>query len=135
VIATAMSLPPEYQSTVFLMDASTALRSGSFAIVTAWNPEGITVSSEINEIADAVLHRELEELGLTPFRVTGCSPDLSHREPGWAAVLSKLEAIALGRRHRQLGIWQVVDDELILVDCATGEESRVATFSERIVGR
>jgi hypothetical protein len=130
-----MSLPPEYQSTVFLMDESTALRSGSFAIVTAWNPEGITVSSEINEIADAALHRELEELGLTPFRVTGCSPDLSHREPGWAAVLSKLEAIALGRRHRQLGIWQVVDDELILVDCATGEESRVATFSERIVGR
>lgn len=130
-----MSLPPEYKSTVFLMDESTALRSGSFAIVTAWNPEGITVSSEINEIADAVLHRELEKLGLTPFRVTGCSPDLSHREPGWAAVLSKLEAIALGRRHRQLGIWQVVDDELILVDCATGEESRVATFSERIVGR
>ncbi len=135
VIVTTMPLPPEFQSTVFLLDESTDLLPGSFAIVTAWNPEGITVSDEINEIADTVLHRELEELGLTPFRVTGCSPDLSHREAGWAAVLSKVEAIALGRRHRQLGIWRVVDDELILVDCATGEESRVAAFSERIVGR
>jgi hypothetical protein len=81
------------------------------------------------------LRRELEELGLAPFRATGCSPDLSHREPGWAVVISKVEAIALGRRHRQLAVWRIKDDALILIDCATAKEERIARFSERIVGR
>lgn len=130
-----MSLPPEYQSTVFQLEESTDLLPGSFAIVTAWNPEGVTVGDATNELADDVLHRELLDLGLDPFRVTGCSPDLTHREPGWAVVISKVEAIALGRRHRQLAVWWIRDDELILVDCATSGETRVARFSARIAGR
>lgn len=129
-----MPLPPEYLSTVFLLEGDPDILQENFAIITAWNPEGVTADNAANDIADAVLHHELEELGLDPFRVTGCSPDLSHREPGWAAVLSKVEAIALGCRHRQLAVWWIRDDELILVDCSTGGETRVARFSERIAG-
>lgn len=128
-----MSLPPEYLSTVFLVDTPPDPLPASFAIITAWNPEGVTADETLNGNADEVLHRELIELGLAPFRVTGCSPDLSHREPGWAVVLSKVEAIALGRRHRQLAVWQVTDDDLDLVDCATGETRRIGRFSERIL--
>lgn len=130
-----MPLPPEYRSTVFLLENPPDPLPPSFAIVTAWNPRGMTIDATANRKADEVLHRELEELGLSPFRATGCSPDLSHREPGWAVVISKVEAIALGRRHRQLAVWWIRDDELILVDCATGGETRVARFSERIAGR
>lgn len=130
-----MPLPPEYWSTVFLLEDPPEPLPQDFAIITAWNPEGVTAGKALNEMADHALRRELEELGLAPFRVTGCSPDLSHREPGWGVVISKVAAVALGRRHRQLGIWRVVDDGLILVDCATAAESRVATFSARIVGR
>lgn len=130
-----MSLPPEFHSTVFLLEDPPDLLPPDFAIVTAWNPEGLTSDATANRKADEVLHRELEELGLAPFRATGCSPDLSHREPGWAVVISKVEAIALGRRHRQLAVWWIRNDEMILVDCSTGEEARVARFSERIIGR
>jgi hypothetical protein len=130
-----MPLPPEFLSAVFLLEDPPAPLPRQFAIITAWNPGGMTVDDSLNEAADRILKHELDELGLTPFRATGCSPDLTHREPGWAVVISKVEAIAVGRRHRQLGVWLVRDDELILVDCATGEETRVARFSERIVVR
>lgn len=130
-----MPLPSEYLDTVFLLEDPPDPPPASFAIVTAWNPEGRTADEAANRRADEVLHRELEDLGLAPFRATGSSPDLSHREPGWAVVISKVEAIALGRLHRQLAVWRVQDDELFLVDCATGGETRVAGFSERIAGR
>lgn len=130
-----MSLPPEFLSAVFLLEDPQVPLPDHFAIITAWNPEGLMVDDAVNETADRTLRHELDDLGLASFRATGCSPDLSHREPGWAVVISKVEAIALGRRHQQLGVWQIEDDELILIDCATGEESRVARFSERIVGR
>lgn len=130
-----MPLPPEYDTTVFVPESATDPLPREFAIITACNPGGTTLDEAANGIADEVLRRELEELGLAPFRVTGCSPDLSHREPGWAVVVSKVEAVALGRRHRQLAVWRVIDDHLDLVDCATGETRRIGRFSERIVGR
>lgn len=128
-----MPLPPEYLSTVFLLDDPPAPLPASFAIITAWNPEGVTVNDADNTNADHILHRELVELGLSPFRATGCSPDLSHREPGWAVMISKVEAIALGRRHRQLAVWRIKGDELLLLDCATAEEQRIARFSHRVI--
>lgn len=128
-----MSLPPEFHSTVFLLGDPAGPLPAAFAIITAWNPEGVTVDEATNEIADQVLRRELEELGLPFQRVTGCSPDLAHQEPGWAAPLSKVEAIALGRRHRQLAVWWVRDDQLDLVDCRSGEAIRIARFPDRVV--
>ncbi|PAW69482.1 MAG: hypothetical protein B9S38_09755 [Verrucomicrobiia bacterium Tous-C4TDCM] len=130
-----MSLPPEFLSTVFLLEDPPVPLPDHFAIITAWNPEGLMADDVDNETADRILKLELDDLGLAPFRATGCSPDLSHREPGWAVVLSKVEAIALGRRYRQLAVWRIEDDALILIDCATAKEERIARFSERIVGR
>lgn len=130
-----MALPPEYFPTVFLIEDPPDPLPAFFAIVTAWNPDGMPADEAANRRADEVLHRELVELGLAPFRITGCSPDLSHREPGWAVVLSKVEAIALGRRHRQLAVWTILDEELILVDCANGEETAAGGFSERIIAK
>ncbi len=129
-----MSLPPEFISAVFLLEDPPVPLPDHFAIITAWNPEGLMADDVDNETADRVLKHELDNLGLAPFRATGCSPDLSHREPGWAVVISKVEAIALGRRHRQLGVWLIRGDELILIDCATGEETDAGRFSERIAG-
>jgi hypothetical protein len=129
-----MSLPPEFLSAVFLLEDTPIPLPDHFAIITAWNPEGLMADRALNEAADRILKQELDDLGLAPFRVTGCSPDLSHREPGWGVVISKVEAIVVGRRHRQLGVWLVRDDELILIDCATGEETDAGKLSERITG-
>ena len=128
-----MPLPPEYDTTVFVHESAADPMPREFAIITAWNPGGITIDHTANGIADGLLHRELLDLGLAPFRVTGCSPDLAHREPGWAVAVSKGEAIALCRRHRQLAVWRVRDDHLDLVDCSTGETRRIGRLSERIV--
>lgn len=128
-----MSLPPEFLSTVFLLEDPQVPLPGHFAIITAWNPGGLMVDDAVNETADRTLRHELDDLGLASFRVTGCSPDLSHREPGWAVVISKVEAIDLGRRHRQLGVWLIRGGDLVLVDCASGEETAVGKFSDRIV--
>ncbi len=49
-------------------------------------------------------------------------------------VISKVEAIALNRRYRQLAVWRIEDDALILIECATGQEIRLARFSGPIVG-
>ena len=129
-----MTLPPEYLSTVFLLENPPEPLPSSFAIVTAWNPRGVPSGAAANRAADAVLKRELDELGLAPFRATGCSPDFKHREPGWAVAISKVEAIALGRRHRQLAVWWIRNGGLILIDCSNGEETQVAEFSDRIAG-
>lgn len=48
--------------------------------------------------------------------VTGCSPDLVHREPGWAANITLSEALRLGRLYRQDAIFWVSGGALYLVD-------------------
>lgn len=50
--------------------------------------------------------------------VTGCSPDLVHREPGWAANIPLDEALRLGRLCRQDAIFWVSEGRLYLVSCA-----------------
>jgi hypothetical protein len=47
-----VSLPPEYLSTVFLLQDPPDPLPPAFAIVTAWNPEGMTAGAAVNEITD-----------------------------------------------------------------------------------
>lgn len=131
-----MSLPPEYETTVFRLEGAPDPLPGSFAIVTAWNPGGVEVDENLNTIADQQLLAELKRRAVMHFRATGGSPpDLAgHHESGWAVVIPKEAAVELGRDQGQLGIWWIEDGNLILIDCTTGEEFRVAKFSERIVG-
>ena len=48
--------------------------------------------------------------------VTGCSPDLVHQEPGWAANIPIDVALRLGRLYRQDAIFWVSGGMLYLVD-------------------
>ena len=127
-----MDFPETYHSTVFLLEGKPFKLPGSFAIITAWNPMDRKRADADNHLEDEALRRMLE-LQMTPyFRATGCSPDLSHREPGWAATMAKGEAIELGRRFEQRGIWWVEADDLILVSCADDQEQRIGNFSLRL---
>ena len=90
-----------------------------------------TTSREENQREDEALRRSLELQGLSFFRVTGCSPDLSHREPGWAVEIPKSDAISLGRRFGQRGIWWVEGDELTLISCIDGSELTIGSFQVR----
>lgn len=128
-----MPLPPEYTETVFLLEDAPVPLPVEFAIITAWNPMWIIVPASVNRRADGTLAGELEQRGISCFRATGCSPDLTHREPGWAIAVTAQAALELGRRFKQLAIWRVRGDELVLVDCADGDEHVVGFFTPRII--
>lgn len=89
-----------------------------FCVVTAWNPDGVVVSNEENEEADAHLRSELERLNFEHFPVTGGDPGFSHAEPGHGIVCGRAEALLLARRFRQLAFFQVIAGRVYLVSVA-----------------
>jgi hypothetical protein len=105
-----------------------------FVIVTACNPRGATVNAERNECLDQELSRLLEVKGLVHCRMTGGSPDGSHREPGYLVERDGEVGLELGRRFEQVAIYGVVDGELYLVDCMDGKKTTVAKWSSRYKG-
>ena len=127
-----MVIPQEYLTTVFQIPGAFTAFPASFAIITAWNPMDRPATRRENDLADEALRRSLELRQLPYLRVTGCSPDFSHREPGWGARLSKEDAIRLGKRFGQRAIWWVENDELILVMCEDGNETPLGSFQLRV---
>ncbi len=86
-----------------------------FWIITAHNPGGNVRPASDNQAADHRMQAELE--GLDRLPVAGCSPDLAHREDGWAVRFpSRSAALALARRFDQRAIYEVRGGELWLVD-------------------
>ncbi|HEY1123844.1 MAG TPA: DUF3293 domain-containing protein [Haloferula sp.] len=134
------TMPEEYLTTVFLLGVRPVPLPKKFAIITGWNPMDRPTSGAENIREDEALRRSLELKARPYFRATGCSPDLSHREPGWGAEITKEEAIALGRRFNQRAIWWVENGNLTLIGCEdsdglpVGEEMPIGKFDLRIVG-
>ena len=127
------TFPEEYLTTVFLLDSSRPVQLPmKFAIITAWNPRHRSTTEAENHREDEALRRTLELMCLPYFRATGCSPDYSHREPGWAIETTKVEAIELGRRYGQRAIWWIEGGELILVSCEDGGEQALGSFDLRV---
>lgn len=127
-----MPMLPEYYSTVFLLENPPAPLPSSFAIITAWNPMDEVTPLEVNEARDGELRGMLELRRVSYFRATGCSPDLAHREPGWAMVGEDGETLEIARGFRQRGLWRVEGDRLWLVDCADGSAEEIGAFSDRL---
>ena len=91
-----------------------------FAIITAHDPAGQVAAPAVNAAADAALSDELRAAGYRPHRLTGGSADGSHQEPGWAVAIGSPGAVEMGRRYRQLAIFEVRAGALFLVDCEDG---------------
>jgi hypothetical protein len=124
---------PAYLETRFEVEIEPAYWPDKFAIVTAFATTGEVWTDEENTDADRRLRGELIARNLMHFRVTGCSPDDTHREPGWAVVIGFDEARDLGRRYRQDAIYYVRGNELHVTHCESGAECvRVGCFRERV---
>jgi len=128
-----MNLPPEYFSTVFLLDGQPPALPDSFAIITAWNPMDRATSDAANHKEDEALRTILADLQTPHFRAAGCSPDLSHREPGWAVAIDKPAAIELGKRFQQRAIWWIEGDNLLLIPCDGATAEDLGSFAARLV--
>jgi hypothetical protein len=112
-------LNPAYNETLFRY--ITINRPRDFWVVTAYNPDGTTTGSSDNIVADEKLQVALEQLGVTPFRIIGMSPDLRHAEPGWGFPASQSTALEIGRRFRQEAVFHFTEGRIDLVDCENGE--------------
>lgn len=124
---------PVYRTTVF--EGPAVPPRSEFWIVTAHNPGGTVQPPEANRAADEALRRALQSQGLPHWRVTGRSPDGTHREPGWA-LAGEDAAHELARRHRQLALYHVQGDRLFLLATGARREEAVAlgSWSARLVG-
>lgn len=93
-----------------------------FGVVTACNPDGVTIP----ETSNAELTRRFEESllgeGMVIFPMTGYDPDSDHAEPGYGVVCGKDEMLRLGREREQVAVFRVKDGQVWLLSCEPGGE-------------
>lgn len=122
-----------YQSTVFLSDCDDL--PDTFAILTACNPMDRQLSNEENESRTTRLRKILQQEGHDHYDITGCSPDLTHQEPGFAVSVPMSTALSLANEFRQLAIYWVESDQVALISCVTSESINLGSFRDRLLGR
>lgn len=127
-------LRPEYFGAVFESSLSACECPEQFAVVTAYNPHGRCIPVGENERRDRTLQQDLVNGGLVHWRVTGCSADDSHREPGYAIQTSLDAAISVGRDLAQQAVFWIDHDELSLVSCRTAERVSLGSWAARLRG-
>ncbi|NQX00682.1 DUF3293 domain-containing protein [bacterium] len=109
---------PGYHHVRFRAELPAAGLPAAFAVVTACNPDGRTVTDEENHQATEVLRSALTADGHFFFPVTGGSPDFAHREPGFGVLFKSSEqAVSWGRRYQQEAVFWVKEGSVQLVPC------------------
>ncbi len=91
-----------------------------FAIITAYDPDGLPTTAELNRAADEALESELRAAGYRLHRIAGGSADGAHLEPGWGVPIGLPGAVEYGRRYRQLAVFYIQGGGLKLVACSDG---------------
>ena len=109
-----------FQQAVFRSAPLPADWPADFAIITAYDPDGLPTTMELNRAADEALEAELRAAGYRLHRITGGSADGVHLEPGWGVPIGLPGAVEYGRRYRQLAVFYIQGGGLKLVDCADG---------------
>jgi hypothetical protein len=110
----------QFSHAVFRCEPLPADWPADFAIITAYDPDGVETSLELNLAADLALEADLQAAGYRLHRITGGSADGVHLEPGWGVSIGLPGAVEFGRRYRQLAIFAVRAGRLALVDCEDG---------------
>jgi hypothetical protein len=110
----------QFKQAVFQFSPLPADWPTDFAIITAYDPDGLPASPKANLAADAALEAELRAAGYRLHRITGGSADGVHLEPGWGVPIGLPGAVEFGRRYRQVAVFAVRTGRLALVDCEDG---------------
>jgi hypothetical protein len=106
-----------------------------FAIVTAYNPDGVSEEPAVNASADARLRATIETMGLQYFRLTGGSRDGAHQEPGWGfSLATPRSARDLSLSFRQLAFFWIESDRISLVDSRNGDSTDLGRWQDRWLG-
>jgi hypothetical protein len=110
----------QFSQAVFRCEPLPADWPADFAIITAYDPDGLPTTAEQNLAADLTLEADLRAAGYRLHRITGGSADGVHLEPGWGVPIGLPGAVEFGRRYRQVAVFTVKGGAVSLVDCAAG---------------
>jgi hypothetical protein len=114
------NLKPEYSDTVFSGPEPGEGWPESFAIVTAYNPDGVNADDAANVAANEELEAAVRDADLSYSPMAGGSWDGSHVEPGFLVLCDLETALELGRRFSQEAVFWVEAGRLHLVACSSG---------------
>lgn len=89
----------------------------SFAVITACNPNGETISDEANAERTRQFETQLCKLGLIHFPVTGYDPQSDHAEPGFGVLCDEATAYGIGNGYLQEAVFQVRRNQVTLISC------------------
>ena len=90
--------------------------------LTGFDPFGRPAEAEANAEAHRRLVAQAEERGWDWEPVVGASPDAAHHELGIVTSgLTRAEAIAVGVDYDQLAIFEIDDEQVLLVPCDGGD--------------
>ncbi|MGK0408879.1 MAG: hypothetical protein ACJASB_001031 [Shewanella psychromarinicola] len=123
----------EYQTTHFLFTQRLS-NDFPFAIVTAHNPRGTSLSPSQNRLLDHQLQSKIQQYN-RPYRaLIGAAADWSHMEKSWAVFIDKEQAVELGREFNQHAIYYVNQGLISLVSCLDTIKPDVAmgSFNQRL---
>ena len=110
----------QFKQAVFRFAPLPADWPADFAVITAYDPDGLPTTAEQNLAADLALEADLRAAGYRLHRITGGSADGVHLEPGWGVPIGLPGAVEFGRRYRQVAVFTVKGGVVSLVDCADG---------------
>jgi hypothetical protein len=79
--------------------------SDSFAVLTAYDPQGRDLDPGENRRRAEILESELRRRRVHCVRVDACSPDGGHCERSVAAAMPRADAVALAGLHQQVAIF------------------------------
>ena len=119
----------DYHQTQFFTQLERVSSPDHFYIITAHNPSGEVTPDETNDENNTLFLEALQASKWSYFPVTGQCED--HAEAGFGVKCSRVEAITLGKQFRQNAIYEICDDQVVLVDCQEIEaDEMVGKWSE-----
>lgn len=89
--------------------------AGTFAIMTANDPQGRDLSAEENRILENRLEGELTAAGVPFIRVDACSIDLEHCECSLVIDVDQNRAVEMAARYEQMAIFWYDGDAMWLI--------------------
>ena len=122
----------KYFDTLFHSLSITGRIPKTFAILTAYNPMDQMYCKTENDRRNQELLHILQGSWSDIATVTGCSPDLSHQEPGFLLQCSQEDALVLAKTFDQRAFFWVTDDRLEMIECASGASYSAGSFRARI---
>lgn len=124
----------EYLRTVFESSLSVAELPAQLAVINAYNHDGTLCASGENQRRNQAFRHLLQNRAMRHWQVTGCSPDGSHREPGYGIQLRLEAAVELTRQFQQEAIFWIDNDELTLVSCGDVKAVSLGSWTARLRG-